>query len=113
MNEREMKYWAIKKWRSYVKDDADMEFLSMNFQSDCSYCSVYLVEDCKGCPFNYCQVTKLTCGCLQPDHVFNEWNNAMSAENNEAIDIASKAVLNKIREIPVSRDELFFRGKNE
>lgn len=108
MNEREAKYWALRKWRLINKLVIDEVSEDMNtledivtetipelneFSSNCSYCSIHYKTELNRC--GKCPLVIGTLDCSKRDHPYYECN--------------FYEMLTLIRNIPVSRDKLFFR----
>ena len=119
VNERELKYWALLKWRwnfqhynwsnhRYTNRERLLKKYPKlrNLKCACSYCNFYDYDNnqngCPECPLSI----KGIGGCVKENHPFDNWNNYKSKKN-------CKKVLNLILNVKVSRKKLFFRRPNE
>ena len=110
MNKREMKYWAIVKWRMLSQDG---HFGAHNFEkwkplndfyARCSYCQEYHAKGCGNCP-----LAKTHVQCRAQSSQYRVYMDSLLS--TEAEKQAAKAMLDIIRTIPVPREPRFIRGK--
>jgi hypothetical protein len=105
MNQRELKYWALLKWRYIVQNNgSEIRLLNVypylvNFKFRCSYCNIYNNYKCYTCPVNVNNQN-----CLHNKHPYTTWLWYNNKEN-------AQAVLDIIKAIKVDRTELFYKTK--
>ena len=104
MNERETKYWALRKWRR-ARDNKTLvgigEYIPEleHFQAECSYCEVYRegCYSCAGCP-----VVVGGASCYSLAHPFN-----IPSDQENFFPLMIDLI--KSIEVPPSTEEQFFR----
>jgi hypothetical protein len=113
MNERELKYWALRKWRWIVQNETSNIYYSKlspilgRFFCSCSYCQVYnnfnRKKKCHGCPLAIETLSGFLY-CESVGHPWRDWSRKETRKN-------AWRLLKLIKSVKVTRQELFFRSK--
>lgn len=107
MNQRELKYWALLKWRYIVQNDGELYGLVSRypelrlFKSQCSYCSHFLDNGgCYECPLGLDGIGI----CNRLYHPYDIWRLNRTPQNAQALLDLIKSI-----KVPTSKEEPFFR----